>query len=97
MYIQVPAALQREKGVVCWHDRCYLEQEYRSSFPDDDVSELRQSESFIVLRIQIDPFEDTRAREKVASIHASLVSYLERGGALDRIEEFVRELEDRMG
>lgn len=94
IYITVPGKLQKEKGVVCLNDSCQPASEF-----EDDEAELERAQSgegWIVMRLGLDPKDDSLARRKVQFIHEQIVKFIERGGDLSEIEKRTRELESQL-
>ena len=95
MYIKIPSKLQKKLGVVCMYDSCYAVED-RLERGDDEKSIKRSQDQlgWIVMRLAMDPKEDDQARIKAQFIHTQTARFIERGGQLDRVSEFVGRLED---
>ncbi len=95
MYIKVPGELQKKLGIVCMSDDCdTVESRLEAGLDQDEIEEEQNSSSWIVLRLSLNPKEDQQVRTKVQFIHTQTARYIERGGPLDRLTEFVRRVED---
>ncbi len=95
MYIKVPGELQKKLGVVCMYDSCYtVENRLERDHDQEEIDRDQSSMGWIVMRLAVDPKEDDQARIKVQFIHTQTVRFIERGGRLDRVSEFVGRLEE---
>jgi hypothetical protein len=91
MYITIPSALQREKGVVCINDRCMSQEEFleQHDYPELEDAYTREDIGYIVDQIEYDPEKDPLARQKIEYIHLHVVRYIEIGRPLEQIQRFI--------
>ncbi|MBI5135055.1 hypothetical protein HZA86_02380 [Candidatus Uhrbacteria bacterium] len=99
VYIEVPGRLQKKMGVVCKYDSCFTADGFKKQFDTDDqeIAQIQVQESgHIVVRLSVDPKEDTLARQKAKVIHDAITKYIENGGAVEQIKDRVADLEERL-
>jgi len=101
IYIRIPTALQKEKGVFIQYGRCSPANEVSA----EELKEIysRQIDSckrygiepgeHIVIRLDLEPKNDPSARKKAQAIHIAILRHIESGQPLDKIENLVRNLE----
>jgi len=92
LFVNVPQKAQEEQGVVVANGQCARADEFSAS--EKELVEMRKKEEPLTFPLQMRPLEDTEARERLRLFVLAVGEYLRRGMPLERIEDFIYNVED---
>ncbi len=94
MYIKIPAAIQQATNSYTQYDQCFAASEFDGT--PQELREMRENENYVVIRTNLNPHEDSLARQKMRIIHEGVITHIDNGGKLEQISELVSAMESRL-